>query len=33
MSAEYKTIDEQITAMRADWPLFRARKVDRHSAV
>jgi hypothetical protein len=33
MSAGYKSIDEQIAAMRSDWPLFRARKVDRHSAV
>ncbi|MCJ8506783.1 hypothetical protein MUU53_02525 [Rhizobium lemnae] len=33
MSGQYKTIDEQIAAMRSDWPLFRARKVDRHSAV
>lgn len=33
MSGGYKTIDEQIAAMRSDWPLFRARKVDRYSAV
>lgn len=33
MSGQYKTIDEQIAAMRSDWPLFRARKGDRHSAV
>ena len=33
MSGRYKTIDEQIAAVRSDWPLFRARKVDRYSAV
>ncbi|MEY9098003.1 hypothetical protein ABIA24_000912 [Sinorhizobium fredii] len=33
MSGRIKTIEQQIAGMRADWPLFRVRKPDRHSAV